>query len=318
MPEPTPMPTPQEHNTSDYGPYVDHPVESPLLGEIEARREEYQDFAGRPAPPGYSLYRAKYKTTKEGIISRDHHINNDGEALLQFLYQHNKAPRMKINFYGYHEETRWKTVTRKDCNGDIINEREPETRRIDDFNFDIDVSSDISNVCQGLYILPDPKTGEVKPLRELCNDYVHETNLLKELKLTKEINWDFNGLTRGLTSAIRNNGFYENVEISFKTENDEITVKTDHYISRWIDNKYIRFFFFITFLWIISWPIIWLSRKRFGHKTLKSAWNMNVSERDWYGLHIQEVVDSCRGPGVFRGIHQQAPNYIKFNGIFRE
>lgn len=45
---------------------------------------------------------------------------------------------------------------------------------------------------------------------------------------------------------------------------------------------------------------------------------MNVSERDWYGLHIQEVVDSCRGPGVFRGIHQQAPNYIKFNGIFRE
>lgn len=80
----------------------------------------------------------------------------------------------------------------------MISEREPETRRIDDFNFDIDVSSDVSNVCQGVYILPDPKTGEVKPLRELCNDYVHETNLLKELKLSKEIEWDFNGLTRGI------------------------------------------------------------------------------------------------------------------------
>jgi hypothetical protein len=102
-------------------------------------------------------------------------------------------------------------------------------------------------------------------------------------------------------------------------ENDEIVVKTDHKISRWIDNKYIRFFFFITFLWIITWPIIWLSRKTFGHKTLKSAWNMNISERDWYGLHIQEVIDSCRGSNAFqRGQLNLTPSYIQFNGVFRE
>jgi hypothetical protein len=104
---------------------------------------------------------------------------------------------MKINFYGYHEETQWKTVTRQNSNGEHVHDREPETRRIDDFNFDIDVSNDISNVCQGVYLLPDPKTGEIKSLRELCNDYVHERHFLKELKLVKEVNWDFNGLTRG-------------------------------------------------------------------------------------------------------------------------
>lgn len=62
----------------------------------------------------------------------------------------------------------------------------------------MDVSNDVSDVCQGMYILPDPKTGDVKTLRKLCNEYVHEKNILKELKLTKEINWDYNGLTRGI------------------------------------------------------------------------------------------------------------------------
>lgn len=105
---------------------------------------------------------------------------------------------------GYHEETEWKTISTRNSDGELVQERQPTTRRIDDFNFDIDVSNEISNVCQGAYILPDPQTGEVKTLRNLCDDYIHDKNTLKELTLTKEVNWDFNGLTRGnvITSYI--------------------------------------------------------------------------------------------------------------------
>lgn len=95
---------PPQNSTGDYGPYVDNPTDgqanAPLLGNIQSRSEEYEDFAGRPAPPNYSLYRAKYKTVKDGVISRDKHINQDPEALVQFLYQHNTRPRMTIHFYG--------------------------------------------------------------------------------------------------------------------------------------------------------------------------------------------------------------------------
>jgi YD repeat-containing protein len=98
---------------------------------------------------------------------------------------------------GYHEETHWTTTSTRNSDGELVEERQPTTRRIDDFNFDVDVSSEVSDVCQGVYILPDPKSGEVKSLRELCNEYVHERNILKELQLTKEVNWDYNGLTRG-------------------------------------------------------------------------------------------------------------------------
>lgn len=100
-------------------------------------------------------------------------------------------------------------------------------------------------------------------------------------------------------------------------ENHEIIVKTDHDLSRWIDNKYIRFFFFITCLWIITWPVIWLFKKSFGHKTLKSSWNMNISERDWYAMHVQEVVNSCKGTNVFFRSNNPRPSNVRFNGLFR-
>ncbi|KAI8969068.1 hypothetical protein BDF20DRAFT_805028, partial [Mycotypha africana] len=236
-------------------------------------------FAGRPAPPQYSLYRATYETVKDGIISRDKHINQDGEALLQFLYQHNnKPPRMIMHFYGYHEETVWITQTYKNNNGETVEERVPTTKRIEDFHFYIDCSADISPVCQGMYISPDPKTGEQKTLRQLCDEYTHSTNALKELKLTKEVSWDYNGLTY-----------------------HKIVVKSDAAVSRWIDNKVLRFLNFITCLWIITLPIVWFCKKRFGHSHLKSSWCMNISERDWYGMHVQEVINSCRGRYAFNG-----------------
>jgi hypothetical protein len=68
---------------------------------------------------------------------------------------------------------------------------------VDDFDFKIDAGSYVSPVCQGMYILPDPKTGHAKTLRELCDEYIHEKNNLKELQLTKEVKWNFAELTRG-------------------------------------------------------------------------------------------------------------------------
>lgn len=182
-----------------------------------------QAFRGRPPPPGYAPYLAPYKTLKDGsIISRDEHLNRDGEALVQFLKQRNTPPNMAVRFRGkeisrphfaiailviliidlyrlsgWHEETFWRSRTSRDNDGNVIELQEPETRTITDFDFEIDCSDCISPFCQGIYVLPDKKTGEIKTVRQLCDDYVHEKNKLKELRLTKEIEWNYAELTRG-------------------------------------------------------------------------------------------------------------------------
>lgn len=107
---------------------------------------------------------------------------------------------MIIDLYrlsGWHEETFWRSRTSRDNDGNVIELQEPETRTITDFEFEIDCSDCISPFCQGIYVLPDKKTGEIKTVRQLCDDYVHEKSKLKELRLTKEIEWNYAELTRG-------------------------------------------------------------------------------------------------------------------------
>ncbi|CAO3621947.1 unnamed protein product [Cunninghamella blakesleeana] len=272
------------NNTGDYDGHNNN-------NNSENQQISLQDpYRGRPPPPNYSVYRAKYETQKSGILSRDHHINHDGEALVQFLQQQNTPPRMKVKFRGYHTETHYRTRNIRDSDGNYREEREEINKTVEDFNFDIDCSKDISPECRGVYVLPDRKTGLIKTVRELCDDYVHEVNQLKELRLTKVIEWDYAQLTRAFTAAIRNHGYHHSVEITYEMENYKITIKTDSAWSKMSDHKAIRFLFFITCLWIIAWPILWLCKKKFGHTTLKSEWAMKIAEREWYNEHVHEVL----------------------------
>ncbi|CDS06023.1 hypothetical protein LRAMOSA08551 [Lichtheimia ramosa] len=282
-----------------YNPAVvpDHDqVTEPLLQENDTENDN--PFRGRPAPPTYSIYRAPYETSSSGeIITRDQHLNQDGEAILQFLHQHNSAPKMAVRFYGYHEETHWRTRSSRDNDGNWVEEREPVTTRVDDFCFQIDCSEYVSPQCIGMYVTPDKKTGQVKTVRQLCDDYVHEHNKLKELRLTKVVDWNYPELTRAFTAAIRAHGYYHSVEISFEMKEYRITIKSGSDLSRLADNKAVRFLFFITCLWILVWPVLWFYRKHYGHNTLQSKWRMTISERDWYNLKVQEVLGQVRHQG---------------------
>lgn len=76
-------------------------VYAPLLGNTvgDVNMEEYVDLT---QPPEYAPYRATYKMKKKGVLSRDHHINEDGEALFRFLLDHNSPPAMSIKVRGKH------------------------------------------------------------------------------------------------------------------------------------------------------------------------------------------------------------------------
>ncbi|ORX49866.1 hypothetical protein DM01DRAFT_1337996 [Hesseltinella vesiculosa] len=274
-------------------------VSSPTMFNTASKRH---CFLGRPPPPGYSIYGAKFLTKKEGVISRDTHLNTDGEALVQFLQQHNTAPRLKINFHGYHEETHYRTRNTRDEDGNWREEREPVTKQVDDFQFSIDCSDEVSPQCHGIYVMPDPKTGAIKTVRELCDEYVHTNSQLKELRLTKVINWNYAQLTRAFTAAIRSHGYRHSVAITYELENYRIYVKSNSTISQMVDHKAIRVLFFITCLWILAWPILLLFRHQFGHRTLKSEWTMRCTEQQWYDQHLREVLSQISPVASFGNV----------------
>ncbi|ORZ12751.1 hypothetical protein BCR42DRAFT_419887 [Absidia repens] len=270
--------------------------QEPLLNSYDQQEHQvinlqlFQHENTTPPPPNYSQYHAQYQTNKTGLLSRDRHLNQDGEALTQFFQKHNIPPHMKIRFYGYHDETYYKSKNVRDKHGHWKEQRKPVTKRVEDFNFDLDCSDLVSDQCQRVYVLPDPKTGQIKTVRQLCDDYVREATQFKEIQLTKVINWDFAQLTQAFTTAIRSHGYYHNVAISYELTDHIITIKTDSKLSKLADHWAVRLFFYITCLYIFTWPYLWFCRKKFGYATLKSEWKMKVTEREWHDQHLQQIL----------------------------
>jgi hypothetical protein len=159
-------------------------VHAPLLGNTvgDVNLEDYVDLT---QPPEYAPYRATYKIKKKGVLSRDHHINEDGEALL--------IP----SFLGCHDETRWRTETHRNSDGTTREEQHSYTEQVIDFDFAVDVSQYVSPTCLAMYVEPNRKTGETKTVRQLCDDYVKEKRNFKELEMRKSIEWNYKELTQG-------------------------------------------------------------------------------------------------------------------------
>ncbi|KAG2177936.1 hypothetical protein INT43_003183 [Umbelopsis isabellina] len=267
----------------------DNSVYAPLLGNAvgDVNMEEYVDLT---QPPEYAPYRATYKMKKKGVVSRDHHINEDGEALFRFLLDHNSPPAMSIKVRGYHDETRWRTETHRNSDGTTREEQHSYTEQVTDFDFAVDVSQYVSPTCAAMYVEPDKKTGKTKTVRQLCDDYVKEKGQFKELEMRKSIDWNYKELTQAILYAIRHQGYHHTVDITFPLQNNRVTVKCNSKLSELYDSWWFKAILVVTCLWLIAIPTFYVMRKKFGHKNLKSEWQMKISEEQWYQQHVYEVL----------------------------
>ncbi|KAL0951230.1 hypothetical protein HGRIS_007951 [Hohenbuehelia grisea] len=96
------------------------------------------------APPEFSHYQPEISENDDGdIISHDHHLNQDGEALYRFLLAHAaRRPSFTVYIGGTHTEHRSRTVSRT-VNGRHETHVEHYTETVTDFGFHIDLSKNI-------------------------------------------------------------------------------------------------------------------------------------------------------------------------------
>ncbi|CAE6394488.1 unnamed protein product [Rhizoctonia solani] len=130
----------------------------------------------RDLPPEFQPYHAEYETTSSGdIYSHDPHLNEDGEALYQFILSQAKIPpNFILKCRGTHPETRVRHVTRTETvNGRTVTRTEPEmyTETIVDFDFAIDISQHLRQLPPVVWTVPDDEPayrGRMK--REVLTD----------------------------------------------------------------------------------------------------------------------------------------------------
>ncbi|CAG8515905.1 8747_t:CDS:2 [Funneliformis caledonium] len=223
----------------------------------------YGENDGIPPPPEYTLSDATYERNINGITSHDPKLNSEPESLLRFFMGHNDKPEMAIKIHGYHMETQDDSYTSRDSDGNTTVHYQTRTVEVTDFNFTFDLTEHIS-INGIIHTIPN-KNNKRKDVMELLNEYVKHGNRLKNIEMKKVVIWDYESLTKAISTVIRQQGYRNDLRITFPLRNHIIRVESDHKFARNSFKNQIRSNFF-----------------------------MHVSERDWFDRNVDSIVANVR------------------------
>jgi len=140
----------------------------------------------------------------------------------------------------------------------------------------------------------DIEIGGPKPdLREWCHRYCASHSNIKNFRFDRVVTGlDKKYLEEQLTALVRSTNYRGHVDISFPVEERGVEVYSAHWVNRWRINGFICFLFYITFLWIFTWPFLFFATKRFAVVRAEWPWARrfddgtvfysSISERSWF------------------------------------
>ncbi|RHZ77661.1 hypothetical protein Glove_174g63 [Diversispora epigaea] len=227
-------------------------------------------------PPEYTVSDAEFETSDQGVTSLDSKINIEVEPLHRFFIAHNDKPQMAIKIHGYH--------TNYESNSTKVVE-------VTDFKFTFDLSNYITPYGK-LHIISNEKYPNMD-IMELLREYVENQNLLKEIEMRKVVIWDYDSLTKAISSVIRQQGYNNILRITYPIRNNIVKVQSDHKFSKLMKSKWFNILCVISCLWIIFWPLTWLYKKSFKDQ-LRSDFQLNISPRDWFQANVENIISNVQ------------------------
>ncbi|TVY13279.1 hypothetical protein LARI1_G008969 [Lachnellula arida] len=265
-----------------------------LLGDFDSFPDEalpaYEDTPSQPpfapnsstgtyplidwycAPPELAF--ASYDMGKTEQRTRfPNYSTNSGTLESMIREQASYPPTYIVKLHGSHTETR--------RNGN------KETKdKIDDFFIRINITNLLSpgpgaDSTGRLELLPDNQRGfrgtrfpslnpslqdveQADELRAWCDKYVADAAGVKSFTLKREIrNHDTKRLEQLLRSAIQETNYRGHLSVDFQTCHQSVIVYSPGTVNQWRTTTWIRWAFYLTFLWIFSWPCLFFMTSRY-------------------------------------------------------
>jgi hypothetical protein len=101
-------------------------------------------------------------------------------------------------------------------------------------------------------------------LKAWCDKYVSDPSSTKSFALERVIsNHDTKKLESLLRSVIASTNYRGSVSVSFPITHKSVTVYSPSWVNKWRMSTWIRWLFYLTFLWIFSWLFLFLSTARY-------------------------------------------------------
>mmetsp|Transcript_50477 Transcript_50477/g.113418 ORF Transcript_50477/g.113418 Transcript_50477/m.113418 type:complete len:288 (-) Transcript_50477:282-1145(-) len=166
-----------------------------------------------------------------GIKSCDPCLQTDVNQLMLFFNTYNSRPLIGVRVHGWHRERRSRRRRVEDGDGKHHYETEHYWVTVTDFDYKIDISSFVFPF--GFIQSVDEK-GLTVP--ELFEKYVNDTNLLKSIGMTKQVDFDFRTLESIVHGYIRQMGWRRGLTISFPSANTTVRVYSKNCLSGMWEN----------------------------------------------------------------------------------
>lgn len=112
-----------------------------------------------------------------------------------------------------------------------------------------------------------------------CRRFCADRSGLKSFSLDKRlVGWDFAVVGDRLRSLVRSTNYRGQIDITFPTPDSRIEIWNDCKTNRWRLTRWIELTFYFTFLWLFSWPWLYLRTKRYD--TVYVEWAMSRAGPD--------------------------------------
>jgi hypothetical protein len=109
-------------------------------------------------------------------------------------------------------------------------------------------------------------------------------------------------LRESIQSLIRATNYKGHLTVTFPTENPGVEIWSQHWINMWRNSTWICILFYITMLWIFTWPYLFFATKKYA--VVKAVWPFSVpnveggrsfatmSEGEWF-TRWQKVIEKA-------------------------
>ncbi|RGP79898.1 hypothetical protein FLONG3_1969 [Fusarium longipes] len=149
------------------------------------------------------------------------------------------------------------------------------------------------------------EVGHAKPsLKEWCHRYCAKATGTKVFRLTRNVSGMDHELFRDrIIHAIRMTNYRGNITVEFPVADRAVDIYSSSRLNNWRLTPWICWLFYLTFLWIISWPVLFFATKRYEVVTMQWPFARQlpdgqksyttVSEIEWLETYAPAIKQLC-------------------------
>jgi hypothetical protein len=127
----------------------------------------------------------------------------------------------------------------------------------------------------------DVEVGSPRPeLKEWCHRYCASPRLLRIFRLRRVVTGlDDEFLKNRIEGLVRSTNYRGHISITFPVEDKNVDIYTTNFVNKWRLKTWVCWVFYLTFLWIFTWPYLYFATKRYA--VVRAEWPFSMS--DAYG-----------------------------------